>query len=92
MAKKFERALGYMHLAWLPVNQPITSLCWKHLAIARGSSPENDVRNIVRGIYPNSDVDEFTEFLYPLYKVDLVLNRRIRSVWLDGKSGKSVVF
>ncbi|MEM3828479.1 MAG: DUF87 domain-containing protein [Conexivisphaerales archaeon] len=53
---------------------------------------ENDVRNIVRGIYPNSDVDEFTEFLYPLYKVDLVLNRRIRSVWLDGKSGKSVVF
>jgi DNA-binding transcriptional ArsR family regulator len=51
---------------------------------------EPDVRDAVKGLWEGADVDSFEEFLYPVFKVELVLKRRHRNVWLDGRSGKEL--
>ncbi|MDA4123574.1 MAG: DUF87 domain-containing protein [Thaumarchaeota archaeon] len=49
---------------------------------------EAKVREVVKGLVPHSEVQEYREFVYPLYRVELVLGRKKRIVWLDGRTGK----
>ena len=53
---------------------------------------EPDVREAVKGLWEGADVDSFETFLYPVFRVELVLKRRHRSVLIDGRSGKEVAF
>jgi DNA-binding Lrp family transcriptional regulator len=49
---------------------------------------EAKLREVVKGLVPHSEVQEYREFVYPLYRVELVLGRKKRIVWLDGRTGK----
>ena len=49
---------------------------------------EAKLREIVKGLVPHSEVQEYKEFVYPLYRVELILGRKKRIVWLDGRTGK----
>jgi DNA-binding transcriptional ArsR family regulator len=51
---------------------------------------EQDVRDAVKGLWEGADVESFESFLYPVFKVGLVLRRKHRQVWLDGRSGEEL--
>jgi DNA-binding transcriptional ArsR family regulator len=53
---------------------------------------EQDVRDAVKGLWEGADVDSFEPFLYPIFRVELVLKRKHRQVWLDGRSGRELIF
>jgi len=53
---------------------------------------ESDVKEAVKGLWEGADVESFETFLYPVYKVELVVRRKHRSVLIDGRSGKELVF
>ena len=49
---------------------------------------EAEVRELVRGLREDYDLVSFRPFYYPLYKVDLALGNRNRTVWIDGVTGE----
>jgi len=51
---------------------------------------ESDVREAVKGLWEGADVESFETFLYPVFKVELVVRRKHRSVLIDGRSGKEL--
>ena len=53
---------------------------------------ESDVRDAVKGLWEGADVESFETFLYPVFRVELVIRRRHRSVLIDGRSGKELAF
>ena len=53
---------------------------------------ESDVRDAVKGLWEGADVESFEMFLYPVFRVELVLRRKHRSVLVDGRSGKELSF
>jgi uncharacterized protein len=53
---------------------------------------ESDVREAVKGLWDGADVESFETFLYPVFRVELVVRRKHRSVQIDGRSGKELSF
>ena len=53
---------------------------------------ESDVRDVVKGLWEGADVESFETFLYPIFRVELVIRRKHRSVLIDGRSGKELTF
>jgi len=53
---------------------------------------ESDVRDAVKGLWEGADVASFETFLYPVFKVELVIRRKHRSILIDGRSGKELMF
>ena len=53
---------------------------------------ESNVKEAVKGLWEGADVDSFETFLYPLFKVELVVRRKHRSVLIDGRSGRELAF
>ena len=53
---------------------------------------ESDVRDAVKGLWEGADVESFETFLYPIFKVELVIRRKRRSVLIDARSGKELSF
>jgi DNA-binding transcriptional ArsR family regulator len=51
---------------------------------------EDDVREVVRALWGESELESSTPLLYPLYRVELALKKKQRSVWVDGRTGKTV--
>jgi DNA-binding MarR family transcriptional regulator len=51
---------------------------------------EKELREVIRGMYDGSDLDTFRILLYPLFKVELILKRKRREVFLDGRSGREI--
>jgi hypothetical protein len=51
---------------------------------------EQDVREIVRVLVDGSDLVSFRTFYYPTYRVELALGRKVRTIWIDGISGKEL--
>jgi len=51
---------------------------------------EQNVREVVKGLISYSDVQSFKRFVYPLYRVELIMKRKKRVVWLDGQTGKEI--
>jgi len=45
---------------------------------------------VVKGLISYSDVQSFKRFVYPLYRVELIMKRKKRVVWLDGQTGKEI--
>jgi hypothetical protein len=54
---------------------------------------EEQIREIVKGLWEGADVEGFRTFYYPLYRVEMVSkqNGALRTIWLDGRSGKEVI-
>lgn len=53
---------------------------------------ENLVREIVKGMWDGADVETFKEFYYPVYQIELLLKDRRRMLWIDGRTGKEILF
>jgi len=51
---------------------------------------ESDVKEVVKGLWEGADVESFETFLYPVFRVELVVRRKHRSVLIDGRSGKEL--
>jgi DNA-binding transcriptional ArsR family regulator len=52
---------------------------------------EGELREVVRGVWEGADLDSFTVFHYPVYKVELMLKRKKRFVWVDGRTARELV-
>lgn len=53
---------------------------------------EDELREAVRGIWDGADLDSFRVFYFPVYKVELMLRRKKRHLWVDGRTAKELVF
>lgn len=53
---------------------------------------EDDLREVVRGVWDGADLDAFTVFHYPVYKVEMMLRRKKRHLWIDGRTSKELDF
>jgi hypothetical protein len=53
---------------------------------------ETDVRDAVKGLWEGADIDSFEPFLYPVFRAELVVRRKHRLVFVDGRSGKELTF
>ena len=53
---------------------------------------ESDVRDAVKGLWEGADVESFETFLYPVFRVELVIRRKHRTVLIDGRSGRELTF
>jgi hypothetical protein len=53
---------------------------------------EEEMRQIVRGIWEGADLDSFRVFHYPIYKVEMMLKRKKRYAWIDGRSARELTF
>jgi hypothetical protein len=51
---------------------------------------EQDVREVVRVLVDGSDLISFRTFYYPAFRVELALGRKVRTIWIDGISGKEL--
>lgn len=89
-AKLFRRVFGFPEFQWHPSEQPLETVNPSKARVEEYRLDEDNVREVIKGLIPSSDVQTFKRFLYPLYRVELVMKRRKRVVWLDGTSGKEV--
>ena len=51
---------------------------------------ESDIRDAVKGLWEGADVESFETFLYPVFRVELVIRRKHRTVLIDGRSGREL--
>lgn len=51
---------------------------------------EQDVREIVRVLVDGSDLVSFRVLYYPTYRVELELGGKVRTIWIDGISGREL--
>jgi len=56
--------------------------------VEQNTLSEAKLREVIKGLIPHSEVQEYKEFVYPLYRIVLVLGRKKRIVWLDGRTGE----
>jgi len=54
------------------------------------SIKENEVRDVVKGFIERLDVESFKPFLCPLYRVELTLKNKKRTILIDGRTGNEV--
>jgi DNA-binding transcriptional ArsR family regulator len=53
---------------------------------------ESDLRDAIKGLWEGADVDTFEPFVYPVFRVELVVKKKLRQVLMDGRSGRELVF
>jgi hypothetical protein len=51
---------------------------------------EEEMREVVRGMWDGAELDSFTVFHYPVYRVELMLGRKRRHVWVDGRTAREL--
>ncbi|MDG7001613.1 MAG: DUF87 domain-containing protein, partial [Nitrososphaerota archaeon] len=99
-SSKMGRAKMYRRLADVPkielgsepllkLNELDTSQGFK---LAKLKIKENDVRDVVKGMWDGADLESFRQVYYPVYLAELILNRKKRYLWIDGRSGKEIEF
>ncbi|MHB1868509.1 MAG: ATP-binding protein [Nitrososphaerales archaeon] len=60
--------------------------------LAKIKIKEDQVREVVKGMWKGADVESFKQIYYPVYLAELILNRKKRYVWIDGRTGKEIEF
>jgi DNA-binding transcriptional ArsR family regulator len=60
--------------------------------IERLAFTEPQLREVIKGLIEDSEVELYQPFLYPMYRVELVLKDRVRTEWVDARSGKTIDF
>ncbi|MDG6981382.1 MAG: hypothetical protein JRN51_09780, partial [Nitrososphaerota archaeon] len=88
-AKVYRRIFSFPDPQWHQSERPLEAVEPKG-RVEEYKLDEGKVREVVRGLMPHSDVQSFKRFVYPLYRVELIMRRRKRVVWLDGTTGKEV--
>jgi uncharacterized protein len=88
--KFYRRIFSFPGFQWHPSEQPLETVSSTRGKVEEYKLDEENVREVIKGLDPSADVQTFKRFVYPLYRVELVMKRRKRVVWLDGTSGKEV--
>jgi hypothetical protein len=99
-SSKFGRAKMYRRLADIPridllstpllkFNELDTSEGFK---LAKVKVKEDQVREVVKGMWSGADLESFRQIYYPIYLAELILNRKKRYVWIDGRTGREIEF
>jgi DNA-binding Lrp family transcriptional regulator len=89
-ARVFRRIFGFPDFQWHVSEQPLESVEDSKAKVEEYKLDEENVREVVKGLISYSDVQSFKRFVYPLYRVELIMKRKKRVVWLDGQSGKEI--
>jgi DNA-binding Lrp family transcriptional regulator len=89
-ARVFRRIFGFPNFQWHESEQPLESVEGSKAKVEEYKLDEENVREVVKGLISYSDVQSFNRFVYPLYRVELIMKRKKRVVWLDGQSGKEI--
>jgi len=97
---KLGRAKMYRRLADVPkvylLSKPLLKLNEldpsEGFKLAKIKIKEDQVREVVKGMWKGADVESFKQIYYPVYLAELILNRKKRYVWIDGRTGKEIEF
>ena len=88
-ARVFRRTVNIPNLDWR--NSPVSlAEVEQPNRIQPERVTEDEVREVIRGLRSDSDIVSCKPFLYPIYRVDLVLGAKSRTVWLDGVTGNQL--
>ena len=83
----YRRSYSFPDIQWHDTERALEPVAIQAKS-ARGLIAEDSVREVLKGLIPHSDVQTFRAFFYPLYRVELMMKRRKRVVWLDGQTGE----
>jgi predicted transcriptional regulator len=86
----YRRVFSFPEFQWHQSEQPLESVDDSKAKVEEYKLDEERVREVIKGLISYSDVQSFKRFVYPLYRVELIMKRRKRVVWLDGTTGKEV--
>jgi uncharacterized protein len=86
----FRRLFSFPDFVWHETEQPLEGVDDSKAKSEEYKLDEGKVREVIKGLIPYSDVQTFKRFVYPLYRVELIMKRKKRVVWLDGQTGKEI--
>ncbi len=86
----FRRVFSFPDFQWHQSEQPLEPVDDSKAKVEDYKLDEERVREVIKGLISYSDVQSFKRFFYPLYRVELIMKRRKRVVWLDGTTGKEI--
>jgi len=86
----FRRIFVFPDFPWHESEQPLEPVDDPKAKLEEYKLDEEKVREVIKGLISYSDVQSFKRFVYPLYRVELMMRRRKRVVWLDGRTGREI--
>jgi len=86
----FRRVFAFPEFPWHESEQPLETVDDSKAKLEEYKLDEEKVREVIKGLISYSDVQSFKRFVYPLYRVELMMKRRKRIVWLDGQTGREI--
>ncbi len=97
---KLGRAKVYRRLIDVPkidlLSEPMMRLneldATEDFKLAKLKVREDMVREVIKGMWKGADLESFRQIYYPVYLAEVLLNRRKRYVWIDGRTGKEIQF
>jgi hypothetical protein len=97
---KLGRAKMYRRLADVPKVDLLTKPLLKFneldtsqgFKLAKLKIKEDQVREVVKGMWKGADVESSRQVYYPVYLAELILKKKKRYVWIDGRTGKEIEF
>jgi uncharacterized protein len=89
-SRVFRRIFTFPEFPWHESEQPLEPMDSPKSKMDEYKLDEEKVREVIKGVIPYSDVQTFKRFVYPLYRVELIMKRRKRIVWLDGTTGNEI--
>lgn len=88
----YRRLVTFPELRWSYTELPLEPLAASPGKFEKSKLDEEGLRHIIRGLIPHADVQSFKQFVYPFFRVELMMKRRRRIVWLDGRGGGEARF
>jgi hypothetical protein len=88
--KVFRRIFAFPEFPWHSSEQPLEPVEASKAKLEEYKLNEDKVREVIKGLISYSDVQSFKRFVYPLFRVELIMKRRKRIVWLDGTTGREI--
>jgi len=86
----FRRIFSFPEFPWHESERPLEPVDDSRAKVEEYKLDENKIREVIKGLISYSDVQSFKRFYYPLYRVELIMKRRKRVVWLDGTTGNEI--
>jgi len=89
-SRVFRRIFSFPEFPWHESERPLEQVDVSKAKLEEYKLDEERIREVIKGVISYSDVQSFKRFVYPLYRVELIMKRRKRVVWLDGQTGKEI--
>ncbi len=88
--KVFSRIFSFPEFPWHESERPLEPVDDSRAKVEEYELDEDRIREVIKGLISYSDVQSFRRFYYPLYRVELIMKRRKRVVWLAGTTGNAI--